>query len=182
MKVIDLLASLLLVLNLSCASTQNVVFDYNLDIDFNQYSTYVLCIDDLFVEHTTQPNLDNKLIRNHLANAIDYEMKRRHHQTNVLNPQLQVGFIITLNETSTTFTDYNTDNPLNYWQECKIKEKTFQKETLITYVANYKTNEIIWQASLDCNLNKPKGALKNHINELIKQLFDTYPKTAQLSL
>lgn len=179
MKLFKFYLGALLMLNASCASTQEVMFDYNLDVDFNQFSTFVLCVDDLFVEYTNQPNYDNKTVRNYLADAVEYEMKKRHHKTNVLNPELQVGFTITLTENTVSFSDCEEGNALGYWKECKVEERTYLEETLITYVSDYNTNEIIWQASIQCSLNKPRNVLKEHIEELVRQLFDTYPKTAK---
>lgn len=176
MKLLKLYLGLVLLLNLSCASTQEVVFDYNLDIDFNQFNTFVLCVDDLFVEHGSQPNYDNKIVRGFIAEAVENEMKNRNHRTNVLNPELQVGFTITLNENKVSFTDCEEEGALGYWEECKIEEQTYIEETLIVYVSDFKTNEIIWQASIESSLNKPENKLKSHIQQLVKQLFDTYPK------
>lgn len=182
MKTFKIYLVLILVLNLNCASTQEVIFDYNLNIDFDQFSTFVLCVDDLFVEHTNQPNYDNKNIRNYLAEAVTSEMQKRNHKTNVLNPELQVGFIITLTENHVSFNNCEENKALGYWQECKIEEHIYLEESLITYVSDYKTNEIIWQASVKCDLNKPKKQLKQHIDDLVKQLFETYPKTITPSL
>ena len=177
MKPFKLYFLVFLVLNLNCAGTQEVIFDYNINVDFNQYSTFVLCVDDLFVEYTNQPNYDNKNIRNYLADAVTYEMKKRNHKTNVLNPELQVGFIISLTENHVSFTNCEENKILGYWEACKIEDHTYLEESLITYVSDYKTNEIIWQASVKCDLNKPRKQLKQHIEELVKQLFETYPKT-----
>lgn len=180
MKLFKFYLSALLLLYLSCASTQEVVFEYNSDVDFNQFSTFVLCVDDLFVEYTSQPNYDNKNIRNYIADAVGNEMKKRNHKTNVLNPELQVGFTITLTENTVSFVDCEEEKALGYWKECKIEDVTYLEETLITYVSNYKTNEIIWQASIECNLNKTNKALKDHIDGLVKQLFETYPKSEKI--
>lgn len=176
MKVVQFFYSLVLLLNFNCASTSNVVFDYNVNTDFSKFNTFVLCVDDLFVEHTNMPKMDNKLIRNYIADAVENEMKSLGHQTNVLNPQLQVGFIITLSETTNTFKDCNNFDDLTYWDNCVIQEKTYIQETLVVYVSDYQTQEIIWQASIECNLNKPKNILQIHIETLVADLFDTYPK------
>jgi len=177
MKLLKSYLGIFLLISLGCASTQEVMFDYNPEVDFNQYGTFVLCVDDLFVEYTNRPNYDNKTVRTYLADAVEYEMKKRNHKTNVLNPELQVGFTITLTNRIVSFTDCGDENPLGYWNECKIKEINYIDETLVVYVSDYKTNKVIWQASIECNLNKPKKVLKEHIEEAVKQLFKTYPKT-----
>ena len=182
MKLIKLYLSICLLINLGCASNQEVIFDYNMNVDFDEFSTFVLCVDDLFVEYTNQPNYDNKTIRNYLAEAVTYEMQKRDHKTNVLNPDLQVGFIIVLTENRVSFTDCEEDKDLVYWKECKIEERTYLEETLITYISDFKTNEIIWQASIRCDLNKSKKQLKPYVDQLVKQLFETYPKPVAPSL
>lgn len=176
MKMFKVIIVMILMLSFSCASTSDVVYDYNLDIDFNRFNTYVLCVDDLFVEHTNMPTIDNKKIRNYLAETVAYEMETRDHRTNILNPQLQVGFIITLSETTTTFKDCESTNRLSYWETCQIGEKTYLKENLVVYVANYKTKEIIWQASTTFKPGIPKNMLQFHIEHVVAQMFETYPK------
>lgn len=159
-----------------CASTSEVIYDYNLEIDFDTFNTYVLCIDDLFVENYNYPSLDNQNIRQLLGTAVSDEMELRGHRTNVFNPQLQVGFRIVIAEETVEFNNCEHSGELEYWEECKIHNETYQKETLIAYVAEFETNNIIWQASINCDLNKAKRNLKPYIEELTSQLFETYPK------
>lgn len=159
-----------------CASTAEVIFDYNLDIDFDNYDTYVLCVEDLSVENDLYPNHDNTTTREYIANAIESEMQLRGHKTNVLNPQLQVGFRLIIVEEDVSFKSCTFSEELEYWENCKVEHATYLKETLILYASDYNTNKIIWQASIECDMNKSKKKLESYVYETVALLFDTYPK------
>ena len=62
-----LLVLLLFSFIIGCASTENIISDYDETVDFNKYSTFVICIDDLFVENTTFPKYDNNKIRSFIG-------------------------------------------------------------------------------------------------------------------
>jgi hypothetical protein len=176
MSIYKLFSGLTLLLLLNCASTNEVIYDYNIETDFNQYDTYVLCVEDFFVEYSNYPNLDNQSIRNYLGDAVDIEMKNTGHKTNVLNPQLQAGFRLVISEETVEFENCEQSEQLEYWENCTIQQATYKHETLIVYVADFNTNKILWHASIPCNLNKPKKKLKPYIDKLVKDLFATYPK------
>ncbi|WP_111684171.1 DUF4136 domain-containing protein [Winogradskyella tangerina] len=177
MRINSILCSLFLVLLLGCAASSEVVYDYNLDVDFNQYDTYVLCIEDFTVEHTNYPNLDNDYVRQTIGDAVAVEMENKAHKTNVLEPQLQAGFRIMITEEKANFKSCEHSGDLEFWESCKIHEETYEQETLIVYVADFETNKVLWHASIICELNKSKKKLKPYISELVKELFNTYPKT-----
>ncbi|EDP70169.1 hypothetical protein FBALC1_11567 [Flavobacteriales bacterium ALC-1] len=167
----------LFLLLINCAATSDVVYDYNLDVDFNQYNTYVLCTEDFTVEHIDNPKLDNENIRHLIGDAVALEMENKAHQTNDFEPQLQAGFRILISEKTVTFQNCEHSKDLEYWESCKIEEQTYEQETLVVYVADFKTNKVLWHASIICNLSKSKKRLTPYINELVKELFATYPKT-----
>lgn len=48
MRVYFVILGLLFLLLFNCSTNSDVVYGYNLEVDFNQYETYVLCIDDFF--------------------------------------------------------------------------------------------------------------------------------------
>lgn len=177
MRVYSFILGVLLVLLFNCAATSEVVYDYNLNVDFNQYDTYVLCIDDFTVEHLNHPQIDNDNVRQLLGNAVATEMENKAHKTNVLKPQLQAGFRILISEETAQFKNCEHSKHLEYWENCTLHEETYEEETLIVYVADFKTNKILWHASIICQLDKPKKKLQAYINGLVKDLFETYPKT-----
>ncbi|MBL86474.1 MAG: hypothetical protein CMO82_07430 [Winogradskyella sp.] len=177
MRVYSIISGFILLLLFNCAATSEVVYDYNLDVDFNQYDTYVLCIEDFTVEHLNYPQLDNDLVRQTIGDAVALEMENKAHKTNVLNPQLQAGFRIIISEETVAFENCEHSKHLEYWESCTIHEETYEEETLIVYVADFETNKVLWHASVLCELNKPDKKLTPYINGLVKDLFETYPKT-----
>ncbi|WP_282043434.1 DUF4136 domain-containing protein [Winogradskyella flava] len=177
MRVHSIIYGFLLLLLYNCAATTEVVYDYNLNVDFNQYDTYVLCIGDFAVEHNDYPQLDNDQVRRIIGDAVAEEMESKAHRTNVLSPQLQAGFRILISEETVEFKNCEHSEQLEYWEECKIHLETYEEETLIVYVADFETNDVLWHASVLCDLNKAKRKLEPYIKGLVNDLFDTYPKT-----
>lgn len=169
--------SILVVLTNSCATTESVSYDYDNTINFNHYTTFVLCVDDLFVENTNYPNYDNKYIREQLATTFENKMIALNHKTDVFNPQLQVGFKLVVKEEQITFTNCDNQNEYNYWDKCTINTEIYTNETLIAYVSDFEKNQIIWQATIPCDLNKSRNILLKYIPELTEKLFKTYPKS-----
>lgn len=176
MKAKYILSTLALLFVFGCASTSAVLADYDDNIDFNQYATFVLCIDDLFVENTNYPNYDNNEVRQLIGDAIEAEMELIGHKTNVLNPELQVGFQLVIQQKEATFTNCESQGDYNYWHECKIDTIVYTEETLVIYVSDFNKNQVIWQASVQCDLNRSKSKLKPYVKSLIEQLFDEYPR------
>lgn len=179
MNIYKIFSGLILVLLFNCASTSEVVYDYNLETDFNQYDTFVLCIEDFFVEYDKYPNLDNEVIRRHIGNAVDVEMINTGHRTNVMHPQLQAGFRLLISEETAEFKNCEHSADLEYWETCTIHQETYEKESLVAYVADFETNKVLWHAAILCDLNKSKKKLKPYINGLVKELFATYPKSLE---
>ncbi|HBH23069.1 MAG TPA: hypothetical protein DDY13_06550 [Cytophagales bacterium] len=160
----------------SCAVTHSVMYDYDLNADFDNYTTYVLCSDDFMVTNMEHPNIDNEEVRILIGDAIATAMEDLGHTTNVFEPQLQAGFRIAIKEETSRFNNCEHSDELEYWQSCEIHEETYDQETLIVYVADFESNKVLWQASIPCNLNKSDKKLSVYVSELVLQLFETYPK------
>ena len=177
MRVYSIISGFILLLLLNCAATSEVVYDYNLEVDINQYDTYVLSIEDFTVEHLNHTKIANDVVRQIIGDAVAVEMENKSHKTNVWEPQLQAGFRIVISEETVEFENCEHSKHLEYWESCTIHEETYEEETLIVYVADFATNKVLWHASIVCELEKSEKKLKPYINGLVKDLFDTYPKT-----
>jgi len=176
MNVFKLFTIIIISILFSCASTEAVLSEFDESIDFDTYTTFVICIDDLFVENTNYPNYDNNNVRALISDAIEIQMIKRGHKTNVQNPQLQAGFRLMVEEKEATFTNCEIKDDYNYWRECTIKTVKYTEETLVVYVSDFKKNQIIWQASIKCDLNRSKKRLQEYVNQLIETLYNEYPK------
>lgn len=163
------------ILILSCAATSSIVFDYDLDEDFNQHNSFIVCEDDLLVANKNYPNYDNSKIRQFLSEEVTSTLEDFGLQEDTNNPDLQVGFRLVITEKTMEFKDCSDLEKFQYWDECKVETIIYTKETLIVYVSNLKKNQIVWQASIPCDMNKSESRLKTHINESIMALFETYP-------
>lgn len=162
----------------SCASTESVLSEFDETVSFDDYTTFVLCVDDLFVENTQFPKYDNNFIRELISEELESQMISRGHRTNVLNPELQVGFELIVEEKEATFKNCDVVDEYQYWKECTIDTIVYTEETVVIFVSDMARNQIIWQASVQANLNKPKTKLKDYIKELIERMFNEYPKVS----
>jgi hypothetical protein len=176
MKTLKLLSLSLVFLLFGCASTSSIISEFDEEVDFDSYSTYVLCIDDLFVENTNFPNHDNNEVRGIIGDAIEKQMEKRGHKTNVLNPELQAGFRLVVQEKEATFTNCDQQSEYEYWKECTIDTVIYTEETLVLYVSDINKNQVIWQASVTCDLNRSKNKIEGYVNQLVESLFNEYPK------
>ena len=159
-----------------CASTTIVLSEYDENIDFNYYDTFVLCIDDLYVENTKYPNLDNNYVRDLIGNELIFQMEALGYKTNVINVQLQTGFKIVITEETVQVENCEIQEELGYWKNCTIDDVVYTRETLVVFVSDIDKNQVIWQASIPCNLNKSKENLKIYVEDLVSQLFEEYPE------
>ncbi len=180
MKTLKTLSFLFVFTLFSCASTEAVLSEFDEDADFDNYTTFVICVDDLFVENSRYPNYDNNKVRELIGEAIENEMITKGHKTNVLNPQLQAGFKLLVEEKEATFTNCEIKDEFSYWRECTIDTVVYTEETLVVYVSDFSKNQIIWQASIKCDLNRSDKNLKDYVNELVQNLFNEYPKVGDI--
>lgn len=133
---INKLSLLLAIFLFGCASTGSVLSEFDESVDFNSYNTFVICLDDLYVENVSYPNYDNITIRQIIGDEVEEQMKDKGHVTNVPRPQLQAGFRIVIEQKATTFTDCNVHNEYEYWKDCTIHTVSYTEETLVVYVSD----------------------------------------------
>ena len=88
---------------------------------------------------------------------------------------LQILFRLVVQQKEATFTNCEHESEYGYWKECTIDTVIYTEETLVLYVSDIDKNQVIWQASLTCDLNKSKGKIEAHINELVETMFNEYP-------
>ena len=160
---------------LSCAATSSVMFDYDVDEDFNQHNTFIICEDDLVAKNTRHPQHDNSKIRELLSEEITLKLEDFGLQVDTNNPDLQAGFRLIITEETVNIRDCSDEGEFLYWEKCTMKKINYTTETLVLYVSNLEKNQVVWQASVPCQMNKSTPKLKKHINELVNQLFETYP-------
>ncbi|NNK87685.1 MAG: DUF4136 domain-containing protein [Flavobacteriaceae bacterium] len=176
MKALRYISIFVLMLVFGCGSTADIVSEFDETVDFDSYTTFVLCIDDLFVENTQYPKYDNNTVRELLGEAVEAQMIEKGHKTNVLNPQLQAGFQLIVEEKEATFTNCEHQDEYSYWEECTIDTIVYTEETLVVYVSDFERKQIIWQASVECDMNRTGANLKDYVKELVIKLFNEYPK------
>ena len=162
---------------INCASSEKIISDYDDTVNFDTYSTFVMCLDDLSVENFDYPKYDNDNIRSMLGDAVEAQMLKIGYKTNVLDPELQAGFKLIVEEVESTFKNCELDDDIKYWHECTINTEVYSTETLIVYVSDFKMNQIIWQASIACDMKKSNSNIVPYINTLVEKLFNKYPNS-----
>ena len=177
MKISKILTLLTLILYLGCASTTDVLSEFDESANFDEYTTFVMCMDDLFVENTEYPTYDNNEVRQLISDEVEAQMLKRGHRTNVLKPELQAGFELIVEKKEATFQNCEVQDEYNYWRECTIDTVVYTEETLVLYVSDFSKNQIIWQASIQCSMNKSKSKLQEYVKELVTMLYNEYPKS-----
>ncbi|MDO6597499.1 DUF4136 domain-containing protein [Oceanihabitans sp. 2_MG-2023] len=177
--VLKFLSLFTVILLFGCAVTEDIISDYDDKIDFNYYETYVLCLDDFQVDNTKYTNLDNAFVRQLIGNELDNQMAALGYKTNVFKPQLQAGFKISIIEKENIVRNCEFESEFDYWRTCTINTVIYTQEALIIYVSDIEKNQVIWQASIPCELNKSKHALKKYTKELVDQLFLEYPEISK---
>jgi hypothetical protein len=182
MKSLKIIVALLAFLTFNCASTVGVLSEFDAAVDFENYSSFVICIDDLYVENTKFPEYDNNQVRDMIGSEIESQMEARDHQTNVLEPELQAGFTLLVEEKEAEFHNCDVQSEYEYWKECSIDTYVYTEETLVLYVSDIELNQVIWQASIQCDMNRSKTKLEPYVASLIEKLFNEYPKVPNSSL
>lgn len=176
MKTFKLLSIMSILLLMGCAASNAILSEYDETIDFNYYETFVLCVDDLYGENTKFPKIDNNSVRAHIGDEMAFQMEALGYKSNVMNAQLQVGFRIVIAEETIQVTNCEIQEEIGYWQSCTIDDVAYTRETLIVFVSDIDQNQVIWQATVPCDLNKTEDSLKQYIENLISQLYEAYPE------
>ncbi len=178
------IASTLLALSLvfNCASTEVVISEFDETINFDAYSSFVLCVEDLLVEYENNPGYDNPEVRDLIGTEIEKQMIKRGHKLDVMNAELQAGFELILESNELTFENCNSYGEYEYWDETTIETFVYTEETLVLYVSDMGKNQIIWQASIVCDLNISKKRLPEYINEIVDMVFNEYPRVVDENL
>lgn len=177
MKTLKLISYSIVLLLFGCAASSDLISEFDETVDFDKYSTFVICIDDLYVENTQYPNYDNNAVREIIAEEVEAQMIKKGHKTNVIKPELQAGFQLIVEEKEATFTNCEVRDEMSYWEECTINTEIYTEETLVLYVSDFSMNQVIWQASIKCDMNRSKGKLPAYVKELVTKLFNEYPKS-----
>lgn len=165
-----------MLLLLGCVTPSVIISEYDRDIDFNYYDTFLLCVEDFYVNNNNHPELDNIYVRELIGLEIENQMETLGYKTNVLKAQLQVGFKIVITEEEVMVKNCEIREEFGYWNTCTINNVIYTRETLIVYVSDIDMNQVIWQANISCDLNKSKTGLESYIQYLISELFMEYPE------
>lgn len=162
---------------LLCSCTNVTVYsDFDKRIDFKNYKTYFICVDDMEVTDLDQPIYDNTFNRGYIRNAITAEMNFAGYKMDEFNPDLFVSFRIVINKKQTSVRTCSGIGAYDYWPDCRINTYDYTEGTLVIFVSDVKKNQVVWQGSALGILNIPPQKMKKIIDRTVQQIFKKFPK------
>ncbi|MGB1308778.1 MAG: hypothetical protein ACPG6B_07700, partial [Oceanihabitans sp.] len=130
MKILKFISFLSILILFGCAATTNVISEYDTEANFNNYNTFVLCLDDFQISNTNYPKIDNAFVRDLIGQEVENKMLENGYKTNVFKPQLQAGFKISITQEESIITNCEIKSEFGYWKTCTINTEIYTKETL----------------------------------------------------
>lgn len=166
---------------LSACSSLSVSYDYDKNVDFNQYKTYA------FDEHVEQLQI-NQIDKNRLIRAIENEMNARQY-TKSDSPDLLVGIrtrVVQEESATATTTGTGMYGPWRYgfgggFTTTNVDINKYNVGTLFINVIDNGSKQIIWQGRGTKTLaeNVPPEKKEARINDAVTSIFNKYPIPAK---
>ncbi|NAS32283.1 DUF4136 domain-containing protein [Flavobacteriaceae bacterium R38] len=153
----------------------NISSDFDTKTDFRKYTTYQICPEDLVVKNSQYPEYDNQFNRNLIKEAVESGMNMKGYKRDESNPELQAGFKFVISDEVVSLINCYDESEFGYGSIYKLDNYYYKEETLMVYVSDLKTNQVIWHAIISKNLTSSPEKLKRTIQEKIAKLFTKYP-------
>lgn len=161
---------------LLCTCTNVTIYsDYDKRIDFKNYKTYSICVDDLQVTNINQPIYDNTFNRNYIRNAIAHEMNLIGYKEDEFNSDLFVSFRIIIDEKQATVKNCSGTGVYDYWPDCRINTYQYTEGTLVISVSDVAKNQVVWQGSATGFVDIPPDKMEKIIEKIVNQIFQKFP-------
>ena len=157
----------------ACSVTVKETFDKQ--TDFSQYKTYCWMAGCEF--NVTGPDyLNDSLARENIRKAIEAELKRKGLTIRTDNPDLLIGFTITVKDEQAIVYHRAEDSPFFITPLDLDKEViNYQKGSLIIGMADAKESRMVWQSHVSAYMETKPDLSEANINKGIKQALKNYP-------
>lgn len=169
----SVLIFLVLAVTSACSVTVKETFDKQ--TDFSQYKTYCWMAGCEF--SVTGPDyLNDSIARENIRKAIEAELKRKGLTIRTDNPDLLVGFTITVKDEQAIVYHRKEDSPF-FIAPLELDKKiiNYQKGSLIIGMADAKESRMVWQSHVSAYMETKPDLSEANINKGIKQALKNYP-------
>lgn len=177
-------ALLLIVLSItvfSCSSSLNLVTDYDVTVDFNQYKTYMfLPWNKENSEYITDP------AKKKLYQLLEDELNSRGLTKVQTEGDLAINLLVLLEEkrAATAYTRYYSTGPVGYYSSfgygyqstTYYKKEDILEGTIIVDAFDHKERNLIWQGIAIQEIVEQDAKRQRQVSGSIKKMFESFPK------
>lgn len=175
-----ILFTLLVGLTISGCSV-SVKETYDQQTDFNRYKTYCWMAGCEF-NFTGPEYLNDSTSKENIRKAIEAELSRKGLTLNTDNPDLLIGFTITVKDEQAIVYHRAEDSPFFIKPLDMDKEViNYLKGSLIIGMADAKESRMVWQSHVSAYMELKPDLSETNIRKGIKQALKNYPPKRELN-
>lgn len=126
-----------------CAINVRTIYDHR--VDFSKYKTFCWMTGCEF-KYDGPTYLNDSLLRESLKTSIVEELESKGLKQDTNNPDLLVGFTITVADEKAVIFHQSADQPFYQPLDIDKEEITFLKGTLVLGLADKKESKIVWES------------------------------------
>lgn len=157
----------------ACSVTVKETFDEQ--TDFSKYKTYCWMAGCEF-NFIGPDYLNDSTTKEHIRKAIEAELKQRGLTLNTNNPDLLVGFTITVKDEQAIVYHRTEDSPF-FIAPLELEKEVinYSKGSLIIGMADAKASRMVWQSHVSAYMETKPDLSEANIRKGIKQALKNYP-------
>ncbi len=156
----------------SCAVNVRTVYDH--DANFDSYKTFCW-MDGCEFKVAGPEYLKDSMIRDHIKLAIISELKRKGLTQNLDNPDLLVGFNITMKDEKAIIYHHSPDMPFYRPVDNDSDVIPYLKGTLVLGMADKKQSKIVWESFAVSYLDMNPDFSEEEVLKGIKLVLRKFP-------
>ncbi len=156
----------------SCSINVHTKYDHT--IDFKQYKTYCW-MDGCEFKFSGPGYLNDSLLRENLKKAIMEELASKGLTQDIDNPDLLVGFTITLKDEQAIIYHRSEDPPFYKPLDSEREVVNYLKGTLIIGMADKRESRIVWESFAIGYLDLTPDFSEKNVKKGIKLVLKDYP-------
>ena len=165
----------------SCSSSLNLVTDYDVTVDFNEYNTYMfLPWNKENSEYITES------AKQKLYQLLENELSSRGLTKVQENGDLAVNLLVLLEEkrAATAYTRYYSTGPVGYYSSfgygyqstTYYKKEDILEGTIIVDAFDHNERNLVWQGIAIQEIVEQEAKRQRQVSGSIKKMFESFPK------
>ncbi len=156
----------------SCAVNVKTVYDHQ--VDFSKYKTFCWMTGCEF-KFDGPTYLNDSLLRESLKTSIIEELETKGLKQDINNPDLLVGFTITVQDEKAIIYHPSTEQPFYRPLDNDRREVTYLKGTLVVGMADAKESRIVWESFAVSYMELQPDFTEPRIHKGIRLVLREYP-------